>query len=378
MATKLTLCTQVISTLTKQAKKFGTMSVHFAKSADLATSQANEIDVWTSKLIEAVTRIRQEATDAAAASQGHVQDKVRTLKTQSDSAKRKILDTSDLDSPRTVKANFRMIFGPPRETERKSNSAKAVMVTNLIRINTIRGLGESNPDAVIALSTTYSTKVWTESSTDVFDGLIKLLKEEKEQDWPEEIVDIMDELEAERSMSVEFRNLRAKISQRHGRRRRRLGEIDGSAREIVPLPPVQIGELGTQTLYGQYPSGMTQLPSLQEMALIAPSFNRDPTQGRGYRVQTGRQIERMYSNGPISQVSSFGELLSNAIQSSNQWKKERELGESTTNCWTTMIPRDPNQDISITIWLGRKDGHRVNVALMVEPTWSSPSSPRPG
>jgi len=208
MATKLTLCTQAISALTVQAKKFGAMSVHFAKSADLATSQANEIAVWTSKLIEAVTRIRQDAEDAAAASQEHVQDKVCTLKTQADSAKRKILDTSDLDSPRTIKANFRLIFGPPRETEHKSISAKAVMATNLIRVSTIRGLCESNPDAVIALSTTYPTKVWTESNTDVFDGLIKLLKEEKEQDWPEEIVDIMDELETERPMSVEFGNLR--------------------------------------------------------------------------------------------------------------------------------------------------------------------------
>lgn len=89
------------------------------------------------------------------------------------------------------------------------------------------------------------------------------------------------------------------------------------------------------------------------------------------------EIERMYSNGPICQVSMFGELLSNAIQSSHQWRKERGLGESTTNCWTTMIPRDPNEDISITIWLGRRDGHRVNTALMVEPTWSSPSLPMP-
>lgn len=89
------------------------------------------------------------------------------------------------------------------------------------------------------------------------------------------------------------------------------------------------------------------------------------------------EIERMYSNGPIGLVSFFGELLSNAIQSSRQWKNERALGESTTNCWTTMIPKDPNQDISITMWLGRKDGYRVIEALMVEPTWSSLSSPRP-
>ncbi|KAH6692793.1 hypothetical protein BKA61DRAFT_684092 [Leptodontidium sp. MPI-SDFR-AT-0119] len=394
MATKLTLCTQAISALTVQAKKFGAMSVHFAKSADLATSQANEIAIWTSKLIDA---------NAAAASQEHVQDKVRRLKTQSDSTKRKILATSDLDSPRTMKANFRLIFGPPRETEHKSNSAKAVMATNLIRVNTIRGLCESNPDAVIAV--TERVQVWTESSTDVFDGLIKLLKEEKEQDWPEEIVDIMDELEAERPMSVEFRNLRAKISQRHGRRRRRLGEIDGPAREIVPLPPVQIGELASQTPpSGQYNSGMPQLPSLQQMALIAPSFNRDQTHGWGSRQdlttdsgytfvdgqrhrpihcksvhypsrqyeqenpvaddslppsKENREMKDMYTNAPASNISKMPEPFRTAIENSRLWKWERRQGLETTGCWPSLFPKDQTQDVSFTIWCGNKDGNRL-------------------
>ena len=61
------------------------------------------------------------------------------------------------------------------------------------------------------------------------------------------------------------------------------------------------------------------------------------------------EIERMYSNGPISQISLFGELLSNAIQSSHQWKKERDLGESTTNCWTEDTPA----------WLGSKMPFRL-------------------
>ncbi len=38
------------------------------------------------------------------------------------------------------------------------------------------------------------------------------MKEEKEQDWPEEIVDIIDELEAERPMSIEFSSLRGIIN----------------------------------------------------------------------------------------------------------------------------------------------------------------------
>lgn len=212
MAAKLTLGSHAVKALMEQAKRFNAMSVHLAKSADLATSQADEIAKWTSKLIDAVTRIQRETQCAAAASQGLAQDKIRTLKAQADSTKRKILDTSELDSSRTIKANFRLIFGPPRDAEYKSNSTKSVMATNLIRISTIRGLCETHPHGVIALSTTYPTKTWTESSPEVFDGIIKLVKDETEQDWPEEIVDIMDELETERPMSVEFRNLRGIIN----------------------------------------------------------------------------------------------------------------------------------------------------------------------
>src|SRR4051794_15652915 len=124
MATKLTLGTHAAKALMEQAKRFDAMSVHLAKSADLATSQADEIAKWTSKLIDAVTKIRREAQDKAAACRERLQDNIRTLKTQADSAKRKILDTTELDSSRTIKANFRLIFGPPRDTEYKSRATK--------------------------------------------------------------------------------------------------------------------------------------------------------------------------------------------------------------------------------------------------------------
>lgn len=191
MAKKVTLGAHAVSALMEQATRFDAMSVHFAKSANLVMSQANEIAKWTSKLIHAVTRIRQETQEAATAGRERVQDRNRMLKTKADSTKRKILASSELDSSRTIKANFRLIFGPPRATEYKSSRTKSVIATNLIRINTIRSLCESHPQGVIALSTTYPTKVWTESSPEVLDGIIKIVKDEKEQDWPGEIVDIM-------------------------------------------------------------------------------------------------------------------------------------------------------------------------------------------
>ncbi|QVM12417.1 hypothetical protein D8B26_007046 [Coccidioides posadasii str. Silveira] len=57
MTTKLTLGAYVIKVLMEQASRFDAMSVYLGKLADLATSQAEEIAKWTSKLIDAVTKI---------------------------------------------------------------------------------------------------------------------------------------------------------------------------------------------------------------------------------------------------------------------------------------------------------------------------------
>ena len=203
IAAKKTQGPHAISALMEQTKRFEAMSVLFAKSADLATKQADEIAQWTLKLISAVTKIQQDAESNAAACRERVQDEVLELNTQANSLKRKILETSDLESSRTVKANFRLIFGPPREKEYASKSAKFAEVTNRDRINTICGLCQSHPHGVVAFSLTHPTKIWTESSQDVFNGLIKFIKDETEQAWPDEIVDIIDELEKERPMSAD-------------------------------------------------------------------------------------------------------------------------------------------------------------------------------
>ncbi|KAH7393707.1 hypothetical protein BKA64DRAFT_710036 [Cadophora sp. MPI-SDFR-AT-0126] len=403
MATKPILAANTISALKEQARKFSAMTVHLAKSADLATNQAAEIAKWTSTLINVMTKIQRDTQRDAVACQERVRGKIRSLETQAYSRKRKILDTAELAS-RTAKTNFRLIFGPPRKTEYPSKSTQYVMVIKSNRINTIRGLSESHPDGVIAFSMTCPTKVWTESSLEVFEGLTKSIKDEKEQNWPGEIVDIMNELEAERPMSIEFSNLRAKISLRQARRRRRLGEIGGPAREIAPLPPAEAGELATRTLSAQYPSGMTQLPSLQQMALIAPSFNRDQTQGWGSRQDLNtdsgytfidgqrhqpihcrsvhypsrqneqenpiaddslppskekREMKDMYTNAPASNISKMPEPFRTAIENSRLWKWERRQGLETTGCWPSLFPKDQTQDVSFTIWCGNKDGERL-------------------
>jgi hypothetical protein len=195
----------------EQAKRFDAMSLHQAKSLDLAASQATEIAQWSSKLVDAVNKVLREAEAAATACHENLQNRIRELKTQADSTKRKMLETKELESSRTIRANFRLIFGPARRTEYRSKSSRDAMSTNLERITTIRELCESYPDGVIALSTSYPTKVWTESRPEVFDGILKLVKQEPAQDWPDEIVDIMNEIELERPMSAEFRNLRGML-----------------------------------------------------------------------------------------------------------------------------------------------------------------------
>ncbi len=53
----------------------------------------------------------------------------------------------------------------------------------------------------------------------------------------------------------------------------------------------------------------------------------------------------MFFKAPTSQIPLLSNLLPDAIQNSLQWKKEREMGESTTDCLTTMIPEDPDHII---------------------------------
>ena len=187
------------------------MSVCLPKNAALATSQADEIAKWTSKLINAVLEIQRDTQRDATARQAYVQNKIRDLTAEANSKKRKLLEDDQLESTRTVKANFRLIFGPPKETEYASNSAKQVHTVRLQKINSIRGLCNGYPHGVIAFSLAHASKVWTESSWEVFNGLIGAIKDEKEQAWPDEIAEIMSELEMERPMCVEFQYLRGML-----------------------------------------------------------------------------------------------------------------------------------------------------------------------
>ncbi|KAL2376297.1 hypothetical protein RJ035_008024 [Blastomyces gilchristii] len=205
-------CEDVIRAMAAQAERFGAMCVTLAKAPDLAKSQAEQITQQTQKLIDAVTKIRQDAQTAANVCQDHLHE----LSTRGNAMKKKILKNNKLDTLRTVKANFRLVFGPPKHLEYCSKRTKYAMKSNAVRIKTVRGLCESYPDAVITLSTSYPVKVWTESSVKVFDSLIKMLKKDAEKEvevnWPHEILNIMDTLKEERPMCSEFKILHGMCS----------------------------------------------------------------------------------------------------------------------------------------------------------------------
>jgi hypothetical protein len=55
----------------------------------------------------------------------------------------------------------------------------------------------------------------------------------------------------------------------------------------------------------------------------------------------------------------LGERFFEAVQSSHQWKWERHLGGSTTDCLNALVPEDQSQDISIILLVGQLKGFEL-------------------
>jgi hypothetical protein len=84
----------------------------------------------------------------------------------------------------------------------------------------------------------------------------------------------------------------------------------------------------------------------------------------------------MFSKGPCTKMAHLGKVIEEGIQTSNQWKVERMRGDSTTDCLTTLIPEGENEDISITLWVGRRAGLQLLDLFNLERTWSAAPSCR--
>lgn len=79
----------------------------------------------------------------------------------------------------------------------------------------------------------------------------------------------------------------------------------------------------------------------------------------------------MFSQANIDKIPLLGPLLSNAIQASNQWKMERNFDEPITECFNTLLPEGEHEDISITFWVGRREGVQMINLLNQRRAWSA-------
>nr|KMM69765.1 hypothetical protein CPAG_06079 [Coccidioides posadasii RMSCC 3488] len=90
----------------------------------------------------------------------------------------------------------------------------------------------------------------------------------------------------------------------------------------------------------------------------------------GKQAQNKREIQYMFSKSPADLAALLGDLLSDAMRASNQWASERRTGESTTECLTVLIPEGVEEDISITLWAGRRQAARIIELFRMQRTWS--------
>jgi hypothetical protein len=67
------------------------------------------------------------------------------------------------------------------------------------------------------------------------------------------------------------------------------------------------------------------------------------------------EIEYRCLEAPTSQIWLLGERLFEAVQSSHQWKWERNLGGLTIDCLNALVPAN-RHDISITLVVGHEKG----------------------
>ncbi|KAJ6037694.1 hypothetical protein N7444_010399 [Penicillium canescens] len=71
------------------------------------------------------------------------------------------------------------------------------------------------------------------------------------------------------------------------------------------------------------------------------------------KIQGGRP-------SPIAKLPMLGDRLFSALQSSHQWQWERTVGGTgTSDCLNILVPKNRDQDVSITLLVGHESGLRL-------------------
>lgn len=82
-------------------------------------------------------------------------------------------------------------------------------------------------------------------------------------------------------------------------------------------------------------------------------------------------MKEMFTNAPANIISIVPQPYRQAIMNSALWKWERSQGYTTTSCLAHLFPKDPTQDVSVTLWVGYNEGYRLNDIFKVEHAMSS-------
>lgn len=75
----------------------------------------------------------------------------------------------------------------------------------------------------------------------------------------------------------------------------------------------------------------------------------------------------MFSNAPFTILEIMPEPFKYAIETSKQWKMERDRNDPTTSCLSSIFPRNETQDVNFMIQCGHIDAYRLNDIFGLNP-----------
>ncbi|MCJ1344894.1 hypothetical protein MMC31_003099 [Peltigera leucophlebia] len=251
-----------------------------------------------------------------------VEKEGETLAAQAVSAREKLLAHGKPPSPATFRRNITLFFDGPKDSPIDPSSAKSKNKLARIRCAQIRCLSHHG---IISWAAAFPPTVWTGMPEHAFDYLIENVEPKELQAWPEKI-----------------------------------GEILHAFAEEEPL--------GRSDSYRAFLTAFDNCSVPKKDSAISQKRKHIDDEKETVTIKKRREIQYMFSKAPVSKIPLLGSLLSDAVKTSHNWKMERSLGEPTTECLTTMIPRDPTQDISMTLWVGPETGGQIIDVFELRPT----------
>ncbi|PSN59050.1 hypothetical protein BS50DRAFT_509234 [Corynespora cassiicola Philippines] len=232
-----------------------------------------------------------------------------------------------LKNSHIFRRNIVTIFEGPKDSKFDSEDLRIRKESTRKRCDLIRVL---SPDGIISWAIAFAPTLWAGGSmaSDVFTCLLHDIEPELVQPWPPKIretLQLLREDEESLNNSPEYEEFLK------GDQEKPNAEDDGAS----PRESDNTGSAEDPTKFLNPPKHAGTIP-VERL-----------------------EIEYRYSEAPITLIHRLGEPFASDIQSSKQWKWERALGGSTTDCLTVLSPKNQNQDISINILVGFEEGTQL-------------------